>query len=183
MEHFTYKGKEFDYIDSTHNTTRANERCVELALVKNFLETHNNVVEIGAVSPYYFGEYIHKVYDLEDKHPRAENVDASDMSFKKKDVLCISTVEHFKENSLIFVERIIKEANSYLITFPLGYNERLDSEEKLDKWAYVNANFIGRLDLEENKDIWVEKSTLTDEEKKYTPRHWANTVVIIENFI
>ena len=52
MKTFTYKDKEYDCIDMQHNTTILNERCIELALTKAFLEKFDNVMEIGAVSPY-----------------------------------------------------------------------------------------------------------------------------------
>lgn len=187
LTNFTYKGKEFFYEDHLHNSTRDNERGVELALAKEFLRRYDNIIEVGAVTPYYFKEYTHEVFDLEDTHPRAKNVDASGMDFTGKNVLCISTVEHFKDNSVPFIKNIIENANKYLITFPLGYNERIDSDEKLDKFGLLKGTFMSRIDPRSTedklKDNWVEKTTLTDDDKKYGNYQWASTIAIFENFI
>lgn len=188
LPNFTFKGKEYAYEDHIHNATRDNERGVELALGKKFLEENDNVVEVGAVTPYYFKDYTHPVFDLEDRHPRAVNKDASGMDFTDKCVLSISTVEHFRDRSVSFIEDIKRTAKKYLITFPLGYNERIDPNQMLDKWVLDpknNVRFMSRIDPSSREDIdkdnWIEKDSLNDVDKKYGTYQWANTIAVIEN--
>lgn len=170
---FTYKGKEYEYVDLPHNTTRLNERGVELSLGRKFLESFDDLIEIGAVSPYYFDQYTHEVFDLTDNHPRSQKKDARKIDTKGKNMLSISTVEHFGSGTVTYIEKVMKECPHYLITFPLGYSD----DEKLDAWALSTkqVRFIGRAYGNE----WSEKK-VEDLNIKYGPR-WANTIVVIEN--
>lgn len=169
---FIYKGKEYEYVDLPHNTTRLNERSVELSLMRIFLEKFDSLTEIGAVSPYYFETYTHEVFDLTDNHPRSKKKDARKIDIKGRNVLSVSTVEHFGRGTVKYIKKIIETCPNYLITFPLGYSE----DKELDAWALTNkVRFIGRTYGYE----WGEK-TVEDLNIKYGPR-WANTIVVIEN--
>lgn len=178
MKTFIYKGKEYEYIDRNHNATRDNERGVELALAKEFLSLYDNILEIGAVSPYYFEEYTHPVYDLTDRHSKAIEKDGR-TNTSKYNVLSISTIEHFDKGAIEFLENLPKEGNKYLITCPLGINK------ELDEYAIKHARFMSRIDPTTRedfpKDNWIEKTVLTEIDKKYGTYQWANTLAIFEN--
>ncbi len=180
---FTFKDKEYEYVDRIHNATRDNERGVELALAKEFLETFNNVVEIGAVTPYYFPEYTHDVYDLTDRHPRAIEKDGRGIDATGKDVLSISTIEHFGSGAIPFIEDVVRNAKTYLLTFPLGYD--MEHNKELNEYALKNARFMSRIDPTTRedypKDNWIEKTDLAEVDKKYGTYQWANTIAIFTN--
>lgn len=182
---FTFNNKEYNYIDRNHNATRDNERGVELALAKEFLGQSEDVVEIGAVTPYYFPEYTHIAYDLTDSHPRAKEKDGRGVFIKGKDVLSISTVEHFGSGAISFIEDVKKNARKYLITFPMGYD--LPNNKELNEYALKNARFMSRIDPTTRedypKDNWIEKKELTEVDKKYGTYQWANTIAIFTNIL
>lgn len=178
---FTYKDKEFLYVDKPHNATRDNERGVELALAKLFMDQYPDLTEIGAVTPYYYPA-THEVIDLTDPHPRAKNIDASGMDVKERNILAISTVEHFgKGRAIPFIEDVILHAHKYLITFPLGYNDELDN------YKSPHIRYISRIDPKSIEDIrkdnWIEKDILSEVDRKYGTYQWANTIAVIENFV
>lgn len=183
LQYFTFKDKEYEYEDHIHNATRDNERGVELALAKEFLAQATDVVEIGAVTPYYFKEYSHPVIDLTDNHPRNQQKDGRGVDANGKDLLSISTVEHFGSGAIAFIEDIKKTAKSYLITFPMGYD--LEHNKELNEYALKNARFMSRIEPrsyeDRLKDNWIEKIELNDEDKKYGTYQWANTIAIFTN--
>lgn len=57
---------ELEYFTHDYNYTRANERCVEVALAKTFIEKHPQFTEIGAVMHYY-GNSAKRVIDCFDE--------------------------------------------------------------------------------------------------------------------
>lgn len=183
LQYFTFKDKEYEYIDRNHNATRDNERGIELALAKEFLKQATDVVEIGAVTPYYFEEYTHPVFDLTDEHPRNNQRDGRSQEVKGKDLLSISTVEHFGKGAVSFIQEVIKDARTYLVTFPMGYD--LANNQDLNDFALKNARFMSRIDPRSHedklKDNWIEKIELSDDDKKYGLYQWANTIAIFTN--
>lgn len=179
-----YKNKDIKYFDHPYNTTRQNERTVEVPLAKLFLESHLDLIEIGCVTPYYFTRYDHKVYDLTDGHLRAINLDALTLDVKGKNVLSISTIEHFGEDevtsdSVKFLDRVMKESKKYLITFPLGINKKLDEYVAKN----IDCSYLSR--KESNRDLWEVKEykDLSDFDKKYGSYHKGGTIAVIENFL
>jgi hypothetical protein len=123
-----------EYYDHPHNTTIKNERCIELLLAFRFLEEFDNVIEIGAVTPYYETP-AHTVVDPVDKKGTVKKF-SQDIDYKGKNILCISTVEHMgrgdyglgKDEELASREllRMYNDSLNCLITFPVGYNRSLD---------------------------------------------------------
>ena len=94
-----------DLYFSPYNVTWENERCVELALAFRWIEEKeaSNIVEIGAVMPYYdenpytphMGKIIftHDVIDPYDERATIRDfMENHDLSMKN--VLTISTIEH-----------------------------------------------------------------------------------------
>lgn len=193
---FTFNKKNYSlyehYFNCGYAETRMTERSVEIALAIEYLKTcQNNVVEIGAVTPYYFYDSkITDIVDPADPHNRV-NINASmfDCDLRDRDVLSISTVEHIgtqdfgmnEEKTVVdAIEKIIKEARQYLITAPIGYNKLFDD------WVKNNRNSSAIRILKRGiNNYWIEVNPSNFEEwsgVKYTPL-WANGLVIIERLM
>ncbi len=137
---------ELGYCRATNNKCWTNERTIEVSLGEYFLNKFGNeTVEVGSVMMNY-GWDAHIIIDLTDPHPKVHRVNALDCEYDKYNVLCLSTLEHLMkreynngsdEDSIILLNKIIKESNNYLITFPCCYNEFLD--------AYVKESNIPRV--------------------------------------
>ena len=69
---FNFLGRVYKLFCHTHNCGwppfRMTERSVELALADEWLTTKDNVIEIGAVTPYYWPKRISNVVDPTDSH-------------------------------------------------------------------------------------------------------------------
>lgn len=187
---FVFNQKEYFLFEHSFNCgyheTRMTERSVELSIAREYLKScQGNVVEIGAVTPYYFCDSkITDIIDPTDLHNRV-NLKTSmfNCDLQGKDVLSISTVEHVgthgygmneKETALDAIEKIRSEARHYLITAPLGYNKLLD------EWVKKNImNPEIRLMKRGINNHWTEIENCF-EEIEYTPL-WANGLAIICN--
>ncbi|MBV9468262.1 MAG: hypothetical protein JOZ57_03395 [Abitibacteriaceae bacterium] len=129
------------YCNESYNSAATNERTVEVPLGHDFLDRFpaGTVVEVGAVMPYY-GRQEHWVIDLYDSYSGCLREDAVGYDYTGLNVLSISTVEHiglpdYQMGSgqqlapmLAFrcLEKMIREANHYLVTFPIGHHKALD---------------------------------------------------------
>lgn len=187
---FIFNQKEYLLFEHSFNCgyheTRMTERSVELSIAIEYLKScQNNVVEIGAVTPYYFCDRkITDIIDPTDPHNRV-NLKTSmfHCDLRGKDVLSISTVEHIgtqkygmneKETAVDAIEKIRSEARHYFITAPLGYNQLLD------EWVKENImNPEIRLMRRGINNHWTEIENCV-EEIEYTPL-WANGLIIISN--
>lgn len=141
---FSFNGKEYFYFVHQHNCGwppyRMTERSVELALADSWLsryEKDSEVIEIGAVTPYYWPCRVLNVVDPSDQHPLVSSRSSFfDISLHAKRVLSISTFEHIGsgeynlENNeglaLQAVEKLLSEASIFLVTIPIGYNKALE---------------------------------------------------------
>jgi len=135
------------YCNDHYNFAFSNERTVEVPLADNFMRRFDptSIVEVGAVMPYY-GRREHKVIDLFDEYEGCLRVDATTYDYTGLNVLSISTVEHIgtsdyntddnqvgrqeinPHSAFLCIESIIRQANHYLITFPIGRHRVLDQE-------------------------------------------------------
>lgn len=108
--------------------TRQNERCVEVALGIDFLQSSSHPLEIGNVLRSHQPSRRHLVIDLHEKHPGWKSYLNEDVltwqpAAEHDRVLSISTLEHC-DDPVRAIERITSWAPEILITFPLGYNCR-----------------------------------------------------------
>lgn len=138
---------ELKYARESHNDAWQNERSVEVALGRYFLDRfdpnarHNekngdtirSSLEVGCVMPYY-GIEGHEVIDLCDEHRASKKANALDYDYTGRNVLCLSTIEHMHkkeysngsdEDGVTCLKKILTSAHRYLITFPTQYNEAL----------------------------------------------------------
>lgn len=139
MNTFSINDIKLRYARQFFNEAFQNERSIEVALGRWFVERHaGKVLEVGAVLPYY-GDVAHDVIDLCDEHPKSRKVNALDCDYKDLNVLSISTIEHMMkreydngsdEDSITFLDKVLTSASSYCITWGLGYNPHLDAHMK-----------------------------------------------------
>ena len=145
-------------------------------------ELQSKIVEVGAVTPYYF-KCTHPVYDLFDTHPLVIKKDAITLDVTGKNVLSISTIEHFgtgdynqekqKRKGVDFLLHVIDASNKFLISWPLGY------DMELDNFAFETnqCNYISRC---ESGWSQISHSELSPKGKVYGP-NWANSIALFEN--
>lgn len=189
---FQYQNHTFNYCIDSHNTRGSlTERIVEIPLLDFFLQNTDKPIEIGCVSPYYF-DVSHNIYDLSDNHPACKNIDARYIDLKNRNVICISTIEHFDMNDydknslepldpIQYLIELTTTANKFLVTVPLGYNPRLTDFILTQK--ELNINFIARFTTEK---CWkqINKSKLTKDQLTYDTHFWyANAIAVLENIL
>lgn len=139
-----------DYFHHHYGETWNTEREIEIAIALRWLERNrNDVLEIGAVMPYYQDFVKHQVIDPYD--PRATIRDfMENQDLEMWNILSISTIEHIgttdyatkqrqnivdEEAAINALKQILDDADNCLVSFPVGYNKYLDVwvEENLDK--------------------------------------------------
>lgn len=185
---FFMEGKRYSLFEHSYNcgyiSARMTERSVELALAKKWVnDCCGNIIEIGAVTPYYFyDDKITEVIDPTDIHKRAISKSLFDCDLNGKNVLSISTVEHIgtsdfgmheSYNVIDAVEKILKESVSCLITAPLGYNNMFDN------WVEENQGGSMVKLLERGLNNHWEEITGNYRKIEYTPL-WANGLAVIK---
>jgi hypothetical protein len=176
-----------------HNTRGSlTERVVEIPLLQYFLNQYPDATEIGCVSPYY-QPVKHLIYDLTDSHSSCCKKNAKDIDLKNKNIVSISTIEHFdidnynisiedRISPMDYIKQIMNEASRYLITIPLGYNSILT--KSILEYAPNHINYIGF--LTRDTDRWSEKkvSEIKLSDLNYNTEIWyANSICIIENIL
>lgn len=183
---FLIKKLEFNYTDKEERID--SERRVEVSLGKYFLLSFpsENIIEIGAVMPYYI-DTKHHVVDPYDNHDVCDKKSIFDVDLTGKNVLSISTIEHIgkldygnkienNDGCINSFKKIKQEANKYLITFPIGYNLYLDNFIKTET---ENILYLKRINQENE---WVETNKEDVYSLKYNfPYKWGNGLIIITN--
>jgi len=117
------------------------ERSAELAIADRWLESlgASSVIEIGAVTPYYWPGRVDEIIDPFDAHPRISlRRSLFDCDLSGRDVLAISTLEHIGHNDygpatpgespLLALDKIRTEAHNFLVTVPYGLNPEVDEK-------------------------------------------------------
>lgn len=141
IEDFIFAGKKIKLNSHLHNcgyeNERMSERSIEVAMAQEWLKHNDEVIEVGAVTPYYYPGEVKDVVDPADEHYFV-NIHESifDVDLSSRNVLCLSTVEHIgtgqygvgeTRNAEMAIEKILAECNHCLITTPIGENPLVDS--------------------------------------------------------
>lgn len=187
---FVFEGKRYPLYEHSFNCgyseTRMTERSVEIALATAYLESvQGDVVEVGAVTPYYFTENkIVEIIDPTDQHDRVNTRKSLfECDLRGKNVLSISTVEHIgthdygmseEKNVIDAIEKITYEADSCFITAPLGYNKVLDDWIRNHK-----DNSLVRILKRGINNNWIEMDLHDYRDIAYTSL-WASGLVVIK---
>lgn len=193
---FLYNGKEYFLFQHHYNcgfyTDKMTERALEMALAEIWLsQAEGEVLEIGAVSPYYFPRAVNHICDPFDSHAKVDlHCSMFALDLHGKNILSISTIEHIatgdygvdiveNESSVLAFEKIVKEAKSCFITFPVGYNKELDMYFAEGRYKNLSENFsVVFYVREDNTNNWKQESNLKKiEEVPYDTM--ADGVVIV----
>jgi len=163
---FAFQGGIYEYFYHPYNMTWRNERCVEVPIIKRFVNAYKgkNILEVGNVLSHYFNVN----HDIVDKYEKAEgvrNIDVVDYKpLKRYDlIVSISTLEHVgqdeKPKRSMKILDAIKNLNGLLaprgkmvIIFPIGYNYRLGCLIKDGKIGFTSLFYLKRF----SKHCWKE---------------------------
>lgn len=203
---FRFRGRELPYFFHAYNCgwpPYTSERTVELALADDWLsrQAGTRVIEIGAVTPYYWPGRIGEIVDPFDPHPRVtDRRSLLDVDLRGTHVLSISTFEHIGTGDYASQEspekvseafaKLLAEAAAFLVTVPTGYNARVD-ELLFDssRWpADVSVGFLVRTadgSWEEPAQREFARRPYGDEAlRRRFPEtcigQWANAVAVLE---
>lgn len=161
---FTYFGDEYDYFDHHYNTTRLNERAVEIPIAIEFLSwQYGDGLEVGNVLGHY-GIRGHRVVDLYEVAAGVDNVDLFDITDTYDWIVSISTVEHVRwdtppqdpDGSVHAIEHLlslVRPGGQMLITAPLGHQPHLD---RAIKFARLYPTDSSVMVLTNGKDEWAQ---------------------------
>ena len=127
-----------------YNSPAKNERTVELPLGLWYYGLYGgNLLELGAVVPYYRSCCKHSVVDLVDPYANSIRLDLTEIKAWPEVVLSLSTIEHIGFNDYSkqhgrypqsrwgegfpVLESIANGAKHFLVTFAIGNNPTLDA--------------------------------------------------------
>jgi len=119
--------------ENSYNDAANNERMLEVPLAEWFRQKYPDLVEVGAVTPYYFNTS-HIVFDPLDEKGSSKT-GAECLDYTNKTLLSISTIEHigrgdYKQPVIdglaLEVLKKMMRAKTYLITFACSYKQDLD---------------------------------------------------------
>lgn len=178
---FTWHGHELDYHDHPYNSTRWNERAVEVPIAELFIGQGGAGLEVGNVLGHY-GHIGHRVVDLYERAPGVDNVDLFDVAETFDWVLSISTVEHVRWDrkprdpaaAVAAIEHLRSLAPSAMITVPLGHHPDLDEAIKAGTMSPTRDCVFIR-----SGDGWVQRTRKTWRPYGATTP-WAEAVWIAE---
>ena len=190
---FHYGDRDYPYFSHHYNcgwpAAYATERTVELALADDWLTRTDatKVVEVGAVTPYYWPGRVSRIIDPADNHTQVtDRVPMNQIDLTGLDVLCVSTLEHFgkadyglaSDDSLLHaaLEQLSAQARTLLATVPYGYNPVADS---LFFGGCLPAGLrVGYLVRDIHHMTWRQTSA-SDARRPYTAEYAASGVAIV----
>jgi hypothetical protein len=188
---FIFNNKKHKFFYHKYNTTWANERCVEIPIVREFIgNTKEKILEVGNV----LSHYQNVDWSILDKFEKGKGVVNKDIaSFKPgtkyKKVISISTFEHIgydddsPSNSTKKIinafnnlqKNCLKKGGTAIITVPLGYNPKMDEIVFRNKLKFKEIKFVKKV----SRNDWEEVSSKDAKNSKYgRPYSYANCVAI-----
>lgn len=183
MTGFTYWGTPLEYFDHEYNTTRLNERAVEVPIAGRFLDSSQGKgLELGNVMSHY-RPISHRVVDRYE--PGVENLDVFDLNGSFDWILAVSTLEHVRwdedpkcaegsGNAVRHLLGLLRPGGRMLVTVPFGWHPFFDSEILSGAFPADRACSLIRVG-----DGW--KQTAEVEHRRYAESTiWAESVWIAE---
>ena len=190
---FTFNDRVLSLFYHTYNMTWANERSVEIPIIRDFLSHYESedILEIGNVLSHY-GDVNHAILD---KFERGEGIINEDiLDFISADkfelIVSISTFEHigFDDevdgdsgvkilHAIDASRKLLTENGRLVLTLPLGYNPSLDQLISVNQLDSNRSFFIcrtGRLQWETTN---VDKALAC---RYGSPFPYANAIMIAE---
>ena len=187
---FLFEGEKYNLFYHQYNITWANERCVEIPVIKDIVSSsREDVLEIGNVLSHYF----HTDWDIVDKFEKGKNIINKDiLEFKPTKkyglIVSISTFEHigYDDNTLTdskgkilecfnnIKRNCMKKDGLIIITTPVGYNPDMDNIIFSNKLKFNKSCFLKR-----NHSGWIQVNKKEASKIKYgKPFPYANCVFI-----
>lgn len=193
---FIYNKKELPYFLHPYNASFANERAVEVSIIKNIIEEYqqenknenNKILEIGNVLSHYLNTE-HTVVDKYEKANKVINEDA--VLFKPKNkfdlIVAISTFEHIgfdekvKDQSKIIkvinhLKKLLNKNGKLIFTVPIGYNKYLNQQILKNELPIDQSTFLVR---NSKINTWENTDKKTALKQKYNQRYPnANAIMV-----
>lgn len=195
MGKFRLFDRELNYIRQRNETIIIGERRIELPIAMEWVKeiclhsNEENFIEVGAVLASWTGwdGCGHDVVDPYDPYPYAIREDAENYDYMGKNVLSISTIEHIggedygntdiDENKAVRVlEKIMREAEHYLITIPTGYNKALDEYIKFMPLGDTQSFQFKQI---EEVNEWKQQTMFDCDAQYNSPFPFANQVLFL----
>lgn len=187
---FTYSGQKFEYFDHPYNSTRLNERAVEMPIILDRCGMYDaeDVLEVGAVLPHYIQDWFRgPQHTVIDKHEQGNGIITADvLTWEPEDryelIICISTLEHLggqaqAEQALDRLYSWLTSTGQVLITLPHWFDAPWVTPEWIGSMGLVATRFDK---TDPKKHLWKQKP-LDLAPLAYDGRSkWANTVYICE---
>ena len=184
---FTYHGIELPYADFEYNTTRLNERAVELPVAWSWVDNSGlRTLEVGNVLAHYPWPPVRDVVDRWEVADGVDNKDVFDIEGEWDQIVSISTLEHVRwdegagrepggsQAAVEHLRGLLSPGGRMLVTIPTGHNA------PLDMWLAFGETGAERCcTLVRDGDGWVQ----TDEVQIMPyglPPGWAGSVWIGE---
>jgi len=155
---FCFDGRTYEYFDHPHNTTRLNERAVEIPIARQWIADHGMDLEVGNVLGHY-GHAGHWVIDRYEPGRHVENMDVFDLASPVTSVVSISTLEHVRwdepqrdpDGAIRALEHLRCISERLFLTVGMGYHPALDRYLLYGPHKATRAATLLR-----NGDGWVE---------------------------
>lgn len=174
-----------------HDARTATERTVELAIADVWLRAFEPgaVMEIGAVTPYYWPHRVKRVVDPLDPHPFVtDRVGIESVDIHGRNVLCVSTLEHIgtgdyrlESSAEAFhaaARRLLTEPENALITLPLGYHPLVEALLQSPLPPGVRLDYVVR-NASSTPPFWEENPRATAAEYPYA-NGMARAIAVLE---
>ncbi|MGH9484659.1 MAG: hypothetical protein ACRD1F_06355 [Terriglobales bacterium] len=183
---FPYRGQQLPYAIFEEHFTYGNERCIEVAIGKRFLDTHSDVLEIGNVLSRFY-PVTHPVVDKYEVAKGVRNEDVLDFREGHRNILAISTLEHIgldepgDGDHTKFLRAVANlkslAGETLLFTVPWGYNPSVDAFIRSFTRTSANAMILYYRAGHE----WRQGTLEEIAPRTYHSRYWyANAIAVVE---
>jgi hypothetical protein len=190
---FEYNGRVYPYITAEYQSTRKNERAVELPIALHYYNEAGAVMEVGAVLPHYIPGWpkrAHPCIDLHEQFPAVINADV--LTYEPMHmidlVICVSTLDHL--NNADEVITAVERMKSWLVpggllfaTIPANQPSKVGGGPWLDDVVLSGAldMTMYRMDkVDPAGHNWQQVDMSTPAKQYGHPTTWANTVYLFE---
>lgn len=191
---FRLNGQDYPYFIHPYNHTWANERAVEIAVIKAWMGDHDphGMLEVGNVLSHYMTSP-HTVLDKYERGVFRKVVRQDIVDFSPDDtytsMASISTIEHVGWDEEprnppkvldVFpkIQTLLAPGGTALLTFPVGYNSFLDQAVREGQIHAVQTFCLKRISFDNE---WEETNILDAMSFEYgSPYQNANAVVFLE---
>jgi hypothetical protein len=175
---FLFKKVKLLYYYSVYNYTYANERTIEIPLMRSLIEESrvkdNKILEVGNV----MSHYMDVSWDVMDKYESGEGIMGEDIAYfkprkKYKIVFSISTMEHvgfdegdFDNRKILKAIENIKENflvkdGQFIFSVPIGWNPNLDKLIAENRIAFDSVYYFKRISWDNRWQISSKSSVMS----------------------